>query len=145
MGSSIKISKRQSSRLASATVCFISFKRASATRSGFDRLQLLTIHSFMNHECMDSCGLFSHLRRSSSAIVTEISATLPLSGWAYLLSLTCPRARLGWAMAWWSNWGPRPILMFHHTVFQTVHSVEKHLVVLSRSVSQRRETCQTVV
>jgi hypothetical protein len=54
-----QVSNRQSfsTRLASATVCFISFKRA---RSGFDRLQLLTIHSFMNHECMNSCGHFSY-------------------------------------------------------------------------------------
>jgi hypothetical protein len=81
--------KRQSfsSRLASASVCFISFKRASATRSGFDRLQLLTIHSFMNHEFMWA---------------TSITLTGPFHSYHYrdppphshshhhILSLTCP-------------------------------------------------------
>ena len=87
MGSSIRISgARVSTCLASASVCFISFKRASATRSGFDRSQLLTIHSFMNHECIVGT---SH--RSSPAIVTGISAAPPPTAF----SLTCPRASIG--------------------------------------------------
>jgi hypothetical protein len=39
-----------SARLASASVCFPSFKRASVTRSDLIGYKLLTIHSFMNLE-----------------------------------------------------------------------------------------------
>jgi len=128
-----------SARLASASVCFPSFKRASVTRSDLIGYKLLTIHSFMNHEfilVLPQCP-FSFI----SAIFIGIFATL------LMLAATISHhiiSRHGRAPCGLSHDGGSPLDVSPRQ-FQTVRSVKKNLLVLSRSVSRRRETCQAVV
>ena len=73
-------------------------------------------------------------------IIIRVSAAPDYTDADHILSFT-------WAGSWTIGRSIQmgPLARCFHTRFQTVLPVKKSLFVLSRSVSRRRETCQTVV